>query len=303
MQRALPAAITGGVVRENNVKPDWFPLSVHLDKPATLEHWARCIGLRLGIARAQQSDAWKAAKYRSVVIADKGTDWSRDRARVLGVNCLSAFEAFQLADAVNVPANSAIRALSEKQSKGDRDFSPPAKELRTALGEIDKDRFYSAFAFRLPVMVNLALDDATLRSHFDVWLRIVRDQIAQASGPCKIHRIDDGFLERCHVMRVLAAFDLMTWRSLTGATYTDAAIATWLWPDSGPLSDGSFADRTERFRKTTKPLIESVMAWTTVERIEQRQAESSFFDAELELAAVIPEQKIVRIIPEQGRAA
>jgi hypothetical protein len=303
MHPAWPAASRGGDVRENNVKPDWFPLCVHLDKPATFEHWARCIGLRLGIAGAQQSDAWKATKYRNVVIADNGTGWSRDSARVLGVNCLSAFEAFQLADAVNVPSNSAIRVLSERQSKGDRDFSAPAQGLKNALGEIDTDRFYEAFAFRLPVMVNLALDDSTLRSHFDVWLRIVRDQLALASGPCKIHRIDDAFLERCHLMRVLAAFDLITWRNLTGATYTDAAIATWLWPDTGPLSDGSFADRTERLRKTTKPLVESVMAWTTVERIEQRQAESSFLDAELPLAAAIPERKTVRIIPEQGKAA
>lgn len=300
---AWPAPSSRWSVRENNSKPDWFPLPVHLEKPATLEHWARCIALRLGITGAPQSDEWKATSYRSIVIADKGTDWSRDRTRLLGVNCMTAFEAFQLADAVNVPANSSIRKLSERETKGDRDFSEGACELKRTLGEIDTDRFFSAFAYRLPVMVNLALDDATLRSHFDVWLRMMRNQIIEAAGPIKIHRIDDAFLERCHAMRVLAAFDLLTWRNLTGATYPDAAIASWLWPDAGPLSDGTFADRGERFRKVTKPLLDSVMVWTTVERIEQRQAEANFIETEVQSRPPVPERRNAKVIPEHGRAA
>jgi hypothetical protein len=290
-------------VRENNVKPDWFPLPVHLEKPATLEHWARCIALRLGIANAPQDDGWKAAHYRSVVIADNGTDWTRDKAKLLGVNCVTAFEAFELADAFNVPANAAIRKLAERQSKGDYDLSVAARELKSSFGAIDAERLHDAFEYRLPVLVNLALDDVTLKGHFDIWLRAMRDLLAKAAGPTRLHRIDEDFLERCHSMRVLAAFDLLTWRELTGATYSDALIATWLWPDDGPLSDGTFVARSERLRKTTKPLIEAVMQWPTIERLEQRQAETDFINAELQGRANIPEQKSQKSIPEQGQAA
>lgn len=290
-------------MRENNAKPDWFPLSVHLEKPATFEHWARCIVLRLGISNAPQDNEWKAARYRSVVVADSGTEWTRNKAKLLGVNCVTAFEAFELAEAFNVPANAAIRKLAERQSKGDFDSSEEACELKAAWGAIDSEHFRATFGYRHPVMVNLALDDATLKEDFELWLSVMRDRITEEAGPIRLHKIDHDFLEKCHAMRVLAAFDLLTWRELTNATYTDAAIASWLWPDTGPLSDGLFVERGERFRKVTKPLVKDFMTWPTVERIERRQAEVDFVRAELSKAENLPERNSSNCIPEQEEAA
>lgn len=290
------------MVKENSAKPDWFPLPVHLEKPASLEHWARCIALRLAIANAHNTIEWKATHYRSVVIADKGMEWTTDaRRKLLGVKCLTPFEAFSLADAFNVPANAAIRALADKQSRGEYDVTEEAQDLKFSLGEIDSKRFDAAFEYRLPVMVNIALDDATLKEHFQIWLGMMRHQISEEAGPLRLHRIDDDFLERCHAMRVLAAFDLITWRELSGVTYSDALIASWLWPDSGPLSDGTFVERGERLRKVTKPLMESVMRWPTVERIEQRQAQAHF--TKQALRATEAERKAEVSIPEADKAA
>jgi hypothetical protein len=307
MTHSIPHGIRrqqGGQVRENNSKPDWFPLSVHLEKPATFEHWARCIVLRLGIANAPQDNGWNATRYRSVVIADNGTDWKTDaREKYMGVKCLTAFDAFALADAFDVPANTAIRTLAERQSKGDYDFSVEACELKSSWGAPDSERFNAAFEYRLPVMVNIALDDATLKEHFQIWLAVMRAQVNQEAGPTRLHKIDQDFLEKCHALRVLAAFDLLTWRDLTGATYTDAAIASWLWPDSGPLSDGTYVDRAERLRKVTKPLTKDFMTWPTVERIEQRQAEVNLLREAQSTCADTPEREPQIYIPAQEQAA
>jgi hypothetical protein len=300
----LGAGEWGVRLKENSAKPEWFPLPVHLKRPATLEHWARCIALRLAIANSTNSIEWKAAHYRSAVIADKRTDWPTDaRKKLMGVKCVTAFEAFTLADAFNVPANAPIRALADKHSQGDYDLSQEAQDLKYSLGELDCDRFQAGLEYRLPVMVNLALDDATLKEHFDAWLNMMREQIIRAAGPIRIHRIDDDFLDRCHAMRVIAAFDLINWRALSGATYSDAAIASWLWPDSGPLSDGTFVDRAERLRKVTKPLMEAVMQWPTIERIEQRQAEKQFMEAEQSRLKNVPEPETANSVPEQDKAA
>lgn len=94
----------------------------------------------------------------------------------------------------------------------------------------------------MPVFIDLALDDESLKLGFEVWLAGARSRAKERDfDPVAFRKIDEKTLSEWHERRLLAAYDLVSWREITGATYSDAAIASWLWPDSGVLADGSVA--------------------------------------------------------------
>ena len=252
--------------------PDWFPLNIHLAQPVSIEHWIRAIVLRLGVMNAPQSNGWKADKYLAVVLQDTQATWEtpKDFSEWLGIREVNAFEAFKLAQMHDLPENSDAKRVAAL--KGREAFTDESLRVKRENNIKLLDSWWDEFQYRIPVFVDLALDDDTLAEHFKLWLGIQRDA-ARKNGfmPGAFKRIDESTLAEWHDKRLLAACDLMNWREVSGAHYSDAAIARWLWPDSGPLSDGGYVDRGERFRKVTKPLVKRVLDWHTVTRLEHLQ--------------------------------
>lgn len=116
---------------------------------------------------------------------------------------------------------------------------------------------------RIPLMVDINMDDETLKFWFEFHLKLVRE----ASGPTKRPFSDKDFAN-WRKYGLLQAFDLATWSSITAAGFTDVFIAQTIWPDANASLDG--ADRTERYRKTTKPLVEKVFSpWEALRLLRQ----------------------------------
>ena len=255
-----------------DMKPVWFPLELYISGPKSFDHWARAIAFRLAIMRAPQSNEWKIDKYKSVVLEDDGTTWRTNDgfSNWLGIRELNAYEAFKLAEMHDLPENAeAKRVAGLRGSDAYTDESRRIKEEST--GKLS-DIWWDEFQYRIPVFVDLSLDDETLMYNFKFWLEIQRSAAIEGGfKPGSFKKIDEETLLEWQQKRLLAACDLMNWRELSGARYSDAAIASWLWPDSGPLSDGGDVDRAERFRKVTKPLVQRVFDWHTVNRLEHVQ--------------------------------
>lgn len=264
--------------------PDWFPLSIHQTAPLTYEHWMRAICFRLAIANAPQSNEWKTEKYLAVVIDDTGTTWEEPNPLdFLGIRELTPYEAFVIAGHHDNPANAEAKALALRALKKQRAYSKEEDEIRRHMPqESSNDRvWYDEFMYRIPVTVDLALDDKTLLEHFQFWLNVQRTFAKERGIDTMFPLINEEALQHWHKFRLLAAYDLLTWREISGATYTDAQIAASLWPDVGPMAEGAFVDRAERLRKVTKPLVGKIMTFYTVERLE-RQWEWDLMRARLE---------------------
>jgi hypothetical protein len=217
---------------------------------------------------APQSNVWKSEKYLGVVIHDSSTTWSDDSdfKNWLGIRELNAYEAFRLASMYDAPEHGEAKrlaGLSVSDAVSDED-----RRVKKETGGVIHSAWFDTFLYRTPVFVDLALDDETLKAHFELWLRIQRALAAERGFEASaFKKVDADVLTDWHQKRLLAAFDLMNWREVSGVRYSDAAIARWLWPDSGPLSDGTYVDRSERFRKVTKPLANRV-DWHTISRLE-----------------------------------
>lgn len=117
---------------------------------------------------------------------------------------------------------------------------------------------------RLPIMVNVNLDDETLKLAFSVWLAGVRGQ----SGEQKTG-FTDKHLEDWQKFGVLQAFDLMMWSKVAKVPYTDAFIAQAIWPDN-KADAGDYVDRTDRYRKVTKPKVSRLFTVWEAQRLENQ---------------------------------
>lgn len=255
--------------------PEWFPLNTYVVAPSTYAHWIRSLAIRMVVMDAPQPNDWKCEKYKALVLEDARTDWEiPDPGRFLAVRDITAYEGFKLAQLFDTPGNAESKKLAELKG-----VAPPTEEemgirRRVPVAEADGQEWGETFDFRLPVTVDLSLDDKSLVLHFEIWLSMVRAGMKEQgsdelSAPITITH---DALDRWHAARVLAAYDLLSWREISGATYSDAAISGWLWPDSGALSDGTFVDRAERLRKVTRPLLERVFCWPTIYRLERAWA-------------------------------
>ena len=79
--------------------------------------------------------------------------------------------------------------------------------------------------FRLPLLVNVNLDDDTLTTCFSIWLAGIRASLYPAPKA-----FEDRDLKHWKKFGLLPAFDLQLWNRLTGAGYTDAFIAQAICP-------------------------------------------------------------------------
>lgn len=159
-------------------------------------------------------------------------------------------------------ANGGLRQLGEAGGvvRSQCDWPMPKSEQ-------DVTFYMDIMGKRQAISVDLDSDDETLRTAFDVWLAGARSGMGPAPRP-----IGEKDFTKWKQYHLLAAFDLMFWSGLSGAGLTDVFIAQTLWPDN----HDDFADRTERFRKVTRPMVAKVFDWEFVTRFwKQRELERS----------------------------
>jgi hypothetical protein len=114
---------------------------------------------------------------------------------------------------------------------------------------------------RVPLMVNLCMDDESLKTAFDFWLSTMRNELGDKS---KKEYSDDDF-GKWREFKILQVFDLDLWKEISGASYTDAFVARQLWPETDP-SLGHF-DRTDRLRRVSRKLVAERMNVWACERL------------------------------------
>jgi hypothetical protein len=266
-------------------RPEWFPLGVYVTAPNSFEHWIRLVAFRLAIINAPQNNKWKIDKYTKLVIEDSGTVWLKPNEKdFFGIKEINPYEAFMLAGLFDSHDSAEAKKLAGKTLTGIYDHSSEASEIRRQQSsECNNEnvdlRWADAFRYRVPVLVDLSLDDSLLKKHFDFWLKFQRLAIKERGINAEGTALKDDSLTKWHNFRVLAAYDLQAWREISGAKYSDASIAAWLWPDEGDLADNSSVDRAERYRKVTKPLVETVMSWYMVDRLEKHWSWASLTQA------------------------
>ena len=105
--------------------------------------------------------------------------------------------------------------LAEFHDKGD-DLSARGDAQSIFTNESIQDSA-DVLGFRLPLLVNVNLDDDTLKTCFSIWLTGIRASLYPAPKA-----FEDRDLKHWKKFGLLPAFDLQLWNRLTGAGYTDA---------------------------------------------------------------------------------
>jgi len=261
-------------------KPDWFPTTEHTDGLATYKDWIRAIILRVSAFATDPEN--RATVFRNV-IEGHFSPWHRDPDfDWRGVRSATPYETI-LHGAVLEQSSPGreIRALVDSELAGDAPTTHEATLIRRSRPIEDLDEKWRQHLFqrlrgRHFAAVDLSLDAKTLKRQFADWLKE-----AQKSQGIKPSRLDQGpitqeTLQYWNRYRVLAAFDLMEWRKLTGSTYPDSAIAAWLWPDDPESPIDDYTNLPDRFRKVTKKLVRRVFDLRMVLRLDRTWAEERY---------------------------
>jgi hypothetical protein len=279
--------------RRNDKLPDWFPLPIYA-ATLDLEAWHREVMLRVGFqtAHRKKNDAqlsrlkppgdivqgfisvFVRSEYSNLTLINKSNlRWP--------ISEPSSFEVLFLSEGISNDEEArswakSLASAADARAAVLRDFyasefhntgqDRPARDKDLA-PKITPDVWRNVLGRRVPVMIDLDVDDKSLLGVFDIWLKLARSHLDETAPK----RIDERAIERFRRFGVLAAFDLRFWAEINGLTYTDAFIATKLWPDSATDVD-EFVDVTERYRKITKPLVDEIFSWPFVERL-SRQVE------------------------------
>ncbi len=261
-------------------KPDWFPTADHTEGLATYQDWIQAIILRVSALGAEPKH--RARVFRNV-IEGYVSPWQRQaNFDWRGVRSASPYETILLAAVLEQTSRGReIRSLVDSELAGDAPKTHEATLIRRTPVIEDLDEQWRQLLFqrllgRHFVAVDLSLDAKTLKRQFAEWLTH-----AQKSQGIKPSRLDQGpitadTLQYWNKYRVLAAYDLMEWRKLTGSTYTDSAIAAWLWPDDpkNPIDD--YTNLPDRFRKVTRKLVAKVFDLRMVLRLDRAWGEEKY---------------------------
>jgi hypothetical protein len=268
--------------RRNDKLPDWFPLPIYSEL-LDPETWHKELTLRLGFQTAHRNGAKSslhglipagAVGFVDVFVnRSLGSEPSGDPAPKIEwpISEPSVFELLYLAEGtgehrearvwakrlVSEPRTAILEFFDSEFYKGG--FAKPALEQDLA-PIIEPAHWRDVLGRRVPVMIDLDIDDRSLLAAFEIWLVAAR-AIMEEDYP---KRIDERALARFKKFGLLPAFDLQFWAEVNQLNYTDAFIAKALWPDTDVAED--FVDVTERYRKLTKPLIEDVFRWDFIEK-------------------------------------
>jgi len=262
--------------------PTWYPLSTY-ERELTDGEWASAILGRFGFQAVFHNiveDRLKdmtlrdlASRFESYLTnVRKSMDDlpPQEPSAVFPVANMNRFEVAYLAQLAAQHSTADERSWAERLAAEPKKWLAEFYERRSELmahGEeysifTDENVVDSAdvLGFRLPLLVNVNLDDETLKACFSIWLAGIRASLYPAP-----RAFEDRDLKNWKKFGLLPAFDLQLWNLLTEAGYTDAFIAQAIWPDSS-LIEEKYVDRSERYRKVTKPLVASVFSSMQVSR-------------------------------------
>lgn len=281
--------------------PDWYPLATYAGELSD-DEWVAEVWMRLGFKAAYENHA--AHKRGRITFANGSTaedtfvamirrDGERpqfiskdeiDYASAWPVRAMTVFEAAFLTylDHYKMSPDEKLwsKRLGQDPAKWLGRFFRSDAHKRVLEGEkayagnypdsdLDSrgDTHFEVVGPRLPLMVNVNLDDETLKLAFSVWLAGLRAGSKEQKVP-----FSDKDTADWKKFGVLQAFDLSMWNRMTNAGYTDAFIAQAIWPDD------EFVDRTDRYRKVTKPKVGRLFTVWEAERLTHQVALAKFLD-------------------------
>jgi hypothetical protein len=260
--------------------PDWYPLAGY-SRELSAEGWLEAIGKRLVLGMyvysvIEDGDTDEAErKFQSIVV-------ERDNNPIGGlleanprfpVDELQVFEAFYLSALWGPEEYVDLRDLAARFADNPRETLTNAPtdywKIENLGGDVlrhfdDKDAGAAQgqlLHLRVPIAVDISLDDETLVECFQIWLTTIRKSLGKETPK----PIWDKDFARWKKYGVLSAFDLLLWEKIKNYRYTDAYLGHALWLEQNPDSD--FVDTSERYRKTTKPLMKRVINWNTYHRL------------------------------------
>ncbi len=272
--------------------PSWYPLSIYSQK-LTADEWHTEIALRASLktvdANRRSGSIVKKPEeilesFHSIFVARTSRrNEPLAQSKVEGffpVVTLPVCDIFFMAEHLLRHGDESMQAGHQYERAlamgGQRRLGDAGSIARSACdwpvpkSEQDIADYMDIMGKRMAVSVDLDSDDETLRAAFDVWLAGARSEMETARRP-----IGEKEFTKWTQYHLLPAFDLLFWSDLSGAGLTDVFVAQTLWPDN---SD-DFADRTERFRKVTRPMIAKVFDWDFVSRFwKQRELGRSLTD-------------------------
>lgn len=267
--------------------PDWFTPDLYKYEN-TPEYWLEEISRRIMVVISVQGPSNLATEFfLETIVRREKPSWDygsrRDYARG-PVSNLSVFEAtylsnlwledksqrrsFELAALVAKPTS---KAAMEITKKGSRDELNKLNETASLREPGSEGGFMQRYIMdgRLPISIDITLDNKTLKHAFEDWLKGIRDVMG---NPKKLgNPIGEKDFVDWSKYAVLPAFDLLYWKALGQIKLTDAAIGYLLWPDQDPsIKFDDVVDTTDRYRRTTKPLIWRVISSKMYERLRRQ---------------------------------
>lgn len=276
--------------------PDWYPLETY-KRRLSAEEWASELYIRLALRIAYRNCKGMAEKHGGpirmghdqsspeetfiAVLSDQAPsrkerfifDTEPNLSRDWPINIQTAFEAEFVAQLLRPYANPehiawaqrlALRPellveFIDRKERGEivEDRTSSWDKLSQNLGQLCKD----TLGPRVPLMVNLNLDDDSIKTAFSVWLTGMRQQLGSASKA----PYDEKDFKKWHEYKVLQVFDLDLWMEITGTNIKDVVIGRELWPEDD-VRLGDF-DRTDRLRKVTRDINERLFTPWECERL------------------------------------
>ncbi len=275
-------------------QPGWWPLKEYSRELTDVE-WIAILFSRLGAQAAwevvkKDDRASKGIEFFNTFIVN-GKDLRKfgetfiEEGGGLGVRDLSVFEAHLFAEVNQGDKYTEHIKLAKagaafcRGSKSKSDF--PANwyealleqrktgEIRahSAVNNVGEKGFFDVLEGWAPCVVDMHLDDETLKKSFELWLLLNRNAQSYVSKP-----IDSATLAEWQRKAVLPAFDLLLWSDITGTRLTEPMIGKLLWPDEAMDKWDGLVDTGARFRKVTKPTMAFVFNWDRMKQL-QRQIE------------------------------
>jgi hypothetical protein len=271
----------------------WFPLDVY-KRELSYEEWQRALSSRMALrwtythlkkkkrlvdkhysrpVRPAEVLRDKAARmFDSFIIAEGGLGevykHEKHRSPRWPVASLDVFEAFYCANHWKQNEHRKWRQFARYAA------AQPAKALRK-LPDVwrAKERLPAALRpargntgplqaelmdWRLPLSVDITLDDETLKFAFEIWLAGIRDAMQQETPK----PFSDDDISDWRLYAILPAFDLSLWSEINGLKYTGTFISNHVYGDDKSYNINAY----DRYRQSTRPLVDEMFTWGSIER-------------------------------------
>ena len=154
--------------------------------------------------------------------------------------------------AVTEPAK-ALRKLPDLWREKER-LADALRPVRDSHGSFQAE----LMDWRLPLSVDLTLDDETLKFAFEIWLAGIRDALQRETPK----PFTDEDIADWRLYAILPAVDLLLWSEIKSLKYTGTFISNHIYVDDKSYSISAY----DRYRQSTRPLVDEVFTWEHIER-------------------------------------